>query len=519
MSANTIPATTPGPSGPPVLDPGLAARRAGARSNIEKYLTDETRGELHQCLKRLTRVLPPPDGLRQETVLLMYGGGKDSTYLVAATRYLQLEAARLNGTTFNLRIVTNRHAGMPRAVMENIERVYAALECGADPDVELLLIDGQEISPFNVKSPLPLQMRAQNREDILITGHRTRGMFRPMFCNACNLSMVNAMALGLSYDDGADVMVTGDSPRELRDYFRWTVKTARRLGVRPGAEGRTSLRSTLGMLSGISEHYFESLSGNAAGQTIPEHKVMVEGIEREPAFFSIFEDTRYEAGAHWDLLINGLHFVFDDLAFSFSESDCGNPALMAHLNGLKMERIHERDYRQGIEEYVRFAVGLMRKKNFPQQLIELVERRYDSPVGIEHMRRKMNVYAKEAFYLSESQLVCLLYSPFTDQGRFLETYLRKEQPHLIEHLSSLHRLLGSPESSELSDILTQELTNFSGLTLKQIQLLYRSQLVTAETEGTAQDPILAILEKDPHKAVVLSERGEGQYVTELLTGR
>lgn len=519
MNANTTPAGARGLNGLRPPDLGLADRRAKARHTVEHHLTDETRAELQECTRRMLASLPRPSAPDQNTVLVMYGGGKDSTFLLAAVRYIQLEVARGQGTTFKLRVATNRHAGMPRAVMENIDRVYGALGCGGDPDVELLLIDGQEVVPFSVNSPLPLQVRARNREDILVTGHRTGGILRSMFCNACNLSMVNAMAVGLGHDGGADVLVTGDSPREQKDYFRWTLKTARRLGVRGDSERGAGLRPTLRLLRGISRNYFESLYGDAVGPAAEHHDVPVDAIKREPVFFSVFEDTHYEAGAHWDLLTRGLSFQFDELAFSFSESDCGNPALMAHLQGLKMERICRRTYAQGVAEYVSFAVGLMRQKSFPQQLIDMVKRRYDGPDAVERMRRKMEAYAKEAFYLSEAQLVCLVYSPFTARGRSLEDYLRREQPHLLEHLEEIHRLLASPEPPDPSDILARELASVSGLTAEHLRLLYRGPLVTVGAQAVARDPIMVVLEKDPHKAVVRSERGDGRYVDELLTGR
>jgi hypothetical protein len=517
MNANTTPFALRPPSGARPHDPELDSRRARALGTVERHLDDPTCGELLNCLPRLLASLPRPEALHLNTVLVMYGGGKDSSYLLAATRYLQLEIARHHPSTFRLRVATNRHAGMPRAVLENIGRVYAALECDGDPDVELLLIDGQKVTPFCVRSPLPLHVRARNREDILVTGHRTRGILRSTFCNACNLSMVNAMALGLGYEGGADVMVTGDSPREQRDYFRWTLKTARRFGVGRGEEGGAGLRPTLTMLRGISGRYFDNLYSGAAGPAAAHHDVPVEAIEREPVFFSIFEDTRYEAGAHWDLLTRGLHFVFDELAFAFSESDCGNPALMAHIQGLKMERLHGRDYRQGVEEYVRFATGLMRQKNFPAQLIETVERRYNGPEAVGRMRRKMDAYAKEAFYLGETQLVCLVYAPFTASGKYLEEYLRAEQPHLLEHAEEIRRLLAGEQAPDPSHLLARELSNISGLTFDHLRMLYRSPL---SGEGTpAQDPIMVVLEKDPHKAVVRSDRGDGKYVEELLTGR
>lgn len=41
----------------------------------------------------------------------------------------------------------------------------------------------------------------------------------------------------------------------------------------------------------------------------------------------------------WPLLTEFLGFRFDDLAFHFSESDCANPLLMAHMRGLQAQYV------------------------------------------------------------------------------------------------------------------------------------------------------------------------------------
>ena len=74
-------------------------------------------------------------------------------------------------------------------------------------------------------------------------------------------------------------------------------------------------------------------------------------LARDPLFFNIYQDTAYEAGAHWALLTEFMHFRFDELMFSFSESDCGNPTLMAHIRGLRAETLLQRSYAEGIREY------------------------------------------------------------------------------------------------------------------------------------------------------------------------
>lgn len=497
------------------------AIRALVLNNIEKYLSPADKTELDQCTDRLMSSLSNPSAPGQHTVLVMYGGGKDSTYLTGVTRYIQLKVALKYGVTFKLRVVTNRHAGMPIAVMENIGRLYEALGFDCEPDVELLLIDGNEVKPFSVDAPLPERIREQNRLDILMTGHKTRGMNRPTFCNACNLSMVNAMIVGLRYGDGADLMVTGDSPREQKDYHRWILRTSRSLGLQSKRE-HTGLRSTLQAISDIGEHYFLDIYRDDQHTELRQREISVDGINREPVFFSIFGDTRYEAGAHWRLLTEGLGFVFDEVAFAFTESDCGNPGLMCHLHGLKMERLHNLGYEEGVKEYVRFAVGLMEKKNFPAPLIEIVRNRYRDPVAIGDMRQKMNRYSLDAFHLDETQLVCMLYSPFAEQGKFLNDYLQREQPELAASVEEIRALLDAPGEAAGSEELTRKLSVLSGLLLRQLRSLYQQPLAVGDgvqSGGAQASPILVVLERDPHKQKIRSHRGNGEFVDELITGR
>ena len=119
------------------------------------------------------------DGLSSRTLLVAYGGGKDSTYTVAFLRAVQLRLANEHGSTFMLRSATMRHAGVPKAVMENIDRVYRRLDMLEDDRVELLVNDLDQVRPFHVDLPFPESLRSINRRDILLNGHRTQGDGRP----------------------------------------------------------------------------------------------------------------------------------------------------------------------------------------------------------------------------------------------------------------------------------------------------------------------------------------------------
>ncbi|GAA1552598.1 hypothetical protein GCM10009789_02730 [Kribbella sancticallisti] len=471
--------------------------------------------EALRCSAQLVAELPNPLELERNLVLVAFGGGKDSAYTLAFVRAMQLILDKVHGRTFRMRVATNRHAGMPRAVLENIDREYRALRLTDDPDCELLLVDGDEISEFDVDSPQREQVIRRNRLDILMTGHRTFADGRPTFCNSCNLSVFNAFGLAASYGEGADVLITGDSPQEQRQYTFWVGRLARRLRTGPTArprEGQSGFGRVLGQLDGIAQSYFADIHGPEAAGAIADRRVSSDVPDRL-RFFSIYGETAYAAGDHFELLTGFLGFQFDDLAFSFTESDCANPALMAHLRGLKAERLFQRSYDEGLAEYVEFALGLMRKKDIPESLVEMMRARYDSPDALKRMRVAAEEYALETFGITEDQLVCMTYSPFAGQGEGLEQFLEREHPKLAGRLAEIHHLLAGEAADP--DLLS-ELERISGLETSQLRVLY-SRTVQAPGGGGTIDLILA---GDPHKAVIETRHThDGPNTFEQISGR
>lgn len=502
--------------------PFVSHLRDEAFTQLIPYLPTETITGAMRCVARLYAALPEKSALERNMVLVAYGGGKDSSYMLTFVRFLQLIIFRVYRSTFRLRVVTNRHAGMPRAVMENIHRCYQALRLFDDPDCELLLIDGNAVQPFRLDAPLPDVLARRNREDILMTGHRTLGDARPTFCNACNLGMVNAFGMAASYAGGVDLIVTGDSRREQRAYLVWVRRLAQQFGLEgKEAPERTGFKGFLGTMNSIAQTYFQDIHGRDAVSKVRERCVETR-VRSGLQFFSIYDDTQYASGDHWDLLIKYLGFQFDDLAFSFTESDCGNPALMAHLRGLKCERVYGRSYHEGIAEYVGFALTLMQKKQFPPVLIAKMQERYTDPEAISRMRQVMNSFAGEAFGLTEEQLVCMIYSPFTEGGRNLSRWLQREQDGLAGREEEVHALLRQGAEalpgSEAAG-LQADLEQASGLSLAQMRTLYARTLSSSSSEARP-DLIRAILERDPHKDVIETRHHpDGPVVLEVLSGR
>lgn len=473
-----------------------------------------------RCSARLREALHHPDQLDRNLVMVAFGGGKDSAYTLAFVRAMQIILFRGHGITFRIRVATSRHAGMPRAVLENIDREYQALGLYADPGCEMLLIDGDEMTPFDVATPQREHVIQRNRLDILMTGHRTFADGRPTFCNACNLSVLDNFGLAAAYGDGADVIITGDSQREQREYALWVGRLARRLDAPRKADKAGGLRRFMSQLDTIAQSYFTDIHGADAPEEVAKRRITTEVPERL-RFFSIYSDTQYAAGDHMQLLTGFLGFQFDDFAFNFTESDCGNPALMAHLRGLKCERVYQRSYAEGISEYVDFALGLMRKKDFPTELIEQMRVRYEGPGAISRMRHAAESYALETFRLTEEHLVCMVYSPFAEGGAGLGEFLRREHPALAGRTADIHALLaGEPGADEPGDAerLAGYLQRISGLELSRLRLLYGSSLRRPRDGGT--ELIDVVLEGDPHKAVIRTRHSQnGPDTLEQISGR
>lgn len=497
------------------MDETVDRQRRIAFEGLRRFLPEENLSAAAHTAQRLNEILDRVTAGRADPAraMLAYGGGKDSSYMVAFVRLVQLMMHRESASRLQLRMVTNRHAGMPQAVMDNIHRTYSALGLYGDPDTELLLVDGDTVSAFDAALPLPESVVDRNRMDLLMTGHRCHGEGRPTFCNACNLSMVSAFAIGAAHGDGVDVVITGDSPREQGAYMAWVRRLALQMGV-PAAQLR-DFASFVQTTEAIARRYHTDVHGDQAAEP-PAARVL-----NSPSFFSIYHDTPYESGDHWELLTRFLGFVFDDLAFSFTESDCANPALMAHLRGLRAERILGTGYGAGVEEYVGFATGLMVAKRFPPHLVDVMRARYATPGGVRLMRRTMQAYALQAFGLSEPQLVCMVYSPFAERGRHLEAYLKAEVPALVPRVGDIRDLLDGCVESVDPDVAVQ-LGAVSGLPLASLRTLYAARLAAPSPTSPIGPgtPIGLILAGDPHKGTVLTRHSPAaQPVLGQISGR
>lgn len=471
---------------------------------------------VEKCVEELHDALPDRADLTRNTVMVAYGGGKDSAYATAFVRAVHLAMAERYGSTFRLRVVTMRHGGMPYQVMLNIDRTYRALGLYEDPDAELVLVERDRVVPFERDRSMPHRLVAFNRTDMLMSGHRTYGDGRATFCNACNLNVASSFGVAARHDGGVDLIVTGDSPQEQRDYALWIRQLARGAGQKP-ADSRKRFQGTLETLDGLAQAYFQEIHGGDNEKRLEERGVTSDippGLE----FFSIYDYTSYASGEHWRLLTDFLGFVFDEIAFNFTESDCANPALMAHLRGLRTERVYRRGYAEGIEQYVDFALDLMRRKDFPDHLVEQIAARYRTDEGVQRMREAATRYGEDAFGLNTTQLVCMVFSPFAGRAADLRPYLESECSDLLVEEARIRELLaGEREDARLA----AGLERVSGLSLTDLRALHDGPLWSPSAgKGTQVGLLPLVMDSDPNKKLITVQRGpDGDLVRDRVAGR
>lgn len=478
------------------------------------YFTRAERTALQLLIQRLIVAAGGIERMSSFTVMIAFGGGKDSAYTVALLRAAQLSIAARAPGTFNLRVATLRHAGITPAVMGNIHRVYSALFLYDDPRVEMLVFDHQYTHAFEPDLPFSSAGCEQNRCDMLQAGHLSAGDARTTFCNSCYLGLAQFLGRAISWGNGADAVVSGDSRKEQKQYITWLMRLAQGSGLHTGHWRNQSLQSVMRSLDHIGQAWLHELYGEDEPVVSCVRPPLLPAKPLNPTFVPINDLVCGKADDHWNLLTEFLAFRFEDLAFSFSESDCANPLLMAHMQGLRAQWVEQREYADGIADYLVLARSLMRSKQMPVRLIEQAMAAYDGEQRIEARRELAADFAQQAYDLSEAQLVCMLFSPFVDGGAGLEAFLRRCHPGMLVALADLHRAL---DGQSAPDQVLLWLVEISGLSLPGLQGLYKRQSLK-RTDPTSIIARIRLADPDQRRIRrVDPHSGELQVVR--LTGR
>jgi hypothetical protein len=411
----------------------------------------------------IQRIVVAAGGMEQVgnyKVLVAHGGGEVSSYTLALLRAAQLSIAGRAPKTFNLRVATLRHAGMTQTTLDTLHQGYSALFFHDDPRVELLMVENQEVQPFNHQRPASSTGREVSQRAMLMVGHLTSGDVRATLCNDTYLSLGDFYQRVTTWNGGVHALVSGDSPRKQGQYLAWLKKKALLAGVAMPPGKPLSLNGLFARMEEWSVGCYRDLFGEQYVASESPGR----GGHRHLAYIGIADLLSEVDPGSTSLVTEFLAHRPDPLGFHFSHPDFPNPLLMAHLCGLQAQCLRELSYEDGVEGFVRHAQGYMFRRQIPEHLIAGASSRDGRVLAA--------TYAQEFFGLEEGQLTCLLYSPFIHHGERLESYLRQCHPGMLVALPELHKVLQGKSATE---VLQQWAIDTSGLPLPLLQHLYRKR--------------------------------------------
>ncbi|OPA90154.1 hypothetical protein BFW88_14435 [Pseudomonas fluorescens] len=409
----------------------------------------------------IQRIVVAAGGMEQVgeyKVLVTHGGGEVSSYTLALLRAAQLTIAGRAPRTFHLRVATLRYAGMTDEQLDTLDRGYSRLFLHDDPRVELLMVENQEIQPFNHLRSSSLVAREKSQRNRLMVGHVTSGDCRETLCNDTYLALGDFYQRVTTCNGGVHALVTGDSPRKQSQFLAWVKKTAQGAGI-PIARARPlMLHELFARMDEWSAGYYRDVYG--------EHYVADDNPSkaghRHLAYIGIADLLEDVDLASSSLLSEFMAYAPDPLGFHFSHPAYSYPLLMAHLRGLQAECLRELDYEDGVDSFIQQASQYLHHLRMPEELL--------ARATTQEGRIQASIRAQQFFGLDETQLTCLLFSPFIHHGERLEGFLRQCHPGMLVALPELHKALQGKPSAEM---LQQWVMDISGLSMPLLQHLYK----------------------------------------------
>ena len=422
----------------------------------------------------IQRIVVAAGGMEQVgdyKVLVAHGGGEVSSYTLALLRAAQLSIAGRAPRTFQLRVATLRHSGMTEERLETLNRGYSRLFLHDDSRVELLMVENQEVYPFNHLRPASAIGREISQRNRLMVGHLTSGDCRATLCNDTYLALGDFYQRATTWHGGVHALVSGDSPRKQSHLLAWLKKTAQAAGVPTPKGWPLSLNGLFARMEEWSVGYYRDVYG----EHYVAHSNPSNAGHRNLAYIGIADlldniDVRASS-----LLTEFMAHGPDPLGFHFSHPSFSHPLLMAHLRGLQAQCLRELAYEEGVEGFIQQAVPYMRRLHLPEDVL--------AQACTAEGRNLSSTRANQFFGLDETQLTCLLFSPFIHHGERLEGYLRQCHPGMLVALPELHKVLQGKPSAEM---LQQWVVDTSGMPLPLLQHVYRKRPL-AGVKGALRD--------------------------------
>ncbi|WP_210645034.1 hypothetical protein [Pseudomonas sp. Tri1] len=409
-------------------------------------------------------------------VLTVQNGSRDSFYVLTALRAAQLSIAGRHPVTFDLRVATPRLSETSQSTLENIHRCYSALFVYDDPRVELLMADNREVMPFKHNQPLSTAGHEASRTDMLMLGH-LRSADSPLEVGDDGyLTMAEFYQHMARWESGVDSLVSSDTPRQQKQFMSGLRRATRKIGLATdNSGGFDSLFAQLDTLGG--DLYQQFYGQDRLDAWKPEGHFeacrRVGHIGIDDLIVARSEET------NWPLFNEFLRVQTDSLVTSAPENEYVSPLLSAHLHGLQACYLQGRSYETGYGDYVQRAIMIMHRKQLPEHACLHTRELFGTPSSIPERRARAAIEAQKNLGLNETQLVCMLFAPFVEQGAGLEHFLRCCHPGMLVALPDLHKAM---QGATIADQVTQWMIDVSGLPIDLLGKLYRARIAPPEQD-------------------------------------
>ncbi|MGF6090391.1 hypothetical protein [Pseudomonas sp. 18173] len=442
------------------------------------YFSRAERTALQLLIQRLAVAAGGMEHIGNYKVLAIQSGARDNCYTLALLRAAQLTIATRAPATFQLRIASLRLNGTSCAALESMHRTNSALFVHDDPRVEVLMVDDREVLPFNHLAAISDAGRESSRLNLLLIGHRRewRGGFE--LWDDGYLATGEFYGQIARWDGGVDALLISDTPRQQKQFIDGLKRAATKAGLAPSNAGEAGYAGLFALLDELGSDCYQAFYANY-GQARWRPQERFETCRRA-ACIDIHDLLVSNLEERWPLLTEFLGFQPDEMFAQISDNEFVSPSISAHVRGLQACFMQGRSYESGVAQYLQHALVMMRRKRLPERLCEQAIEVFGNPATVSERRARAAAEAQKNLGLSEAQLVCLLFAPFTGKGAGLECFLRQCHPGMLVAMPELHRAM---QGHPVAEQIIQWMIDVSGLPVSLIGQLYRMEGAPASDGG------------------------------------
>lgn len=368
---------------------------------------------------------------------------------LALLRAAQLTLAARNQPTFFIRAAVGSQALLDDARNANVQRACNALFLHDDPRVELLALDDETLQPYEYRHASVNQRRLNLRTEMLSVAHQLDTLAPAVLQQHGYWAMARIYQRLLGYRAPADAIVLDQPLLQRRRFVAWALRERRRAG---GARVSRYHWHSSDCLQPL-EAGVAGVAGVPRGQRIDQPGgVRLLGVQ------DLLGEPLASDEALWQFL--GCQPVL--ALFDPRETRYPQLALLAHLCGLRSQRLQGGRFEQGLDAFreavarsVPGSAGLLHPPSaaLPRNAAEQMQARLATWYGMD-----------------SAQVSCAVYAPFNDRGTRLEAFLAACHPGMQVTAPYLHQGL---RGSKVPAQVVQWLESVSGLPLATLQRLYQ----------------------------------------------